>query len=242
MVDREGFLQLLADADVDRHQNGPRPAVEWVHHMDDGDVYFAIDADPDWWVSPAFADVLCEHARCTDCGAPPDIDLSPCPCRLVADSTRLEYRVDKAVWRTELAALWDNDRRRVSDWHKRRARRARKKESPDPSYTTDDVAMLRSIQADACYYCGTSVSDGFEVDHLEPLFRGGSDGVRNIMLACRPCNRQKWIHSERKFWWTQKRRFSPEEFARIREAAKAMKKERNWRIRQRDQVTIDEPR
>ena len=193
---------------------------------------------PDWWVSPAFAEALCEHARCTDCGAPPPPDLSPCLCRLVADSNRLEYRVDEAIWRTELQALWKRDRRRVDDWHSKRARNEAKRNSPDPSYTAADVAMLRSIQDDTCYYCQTSIISNYQVDHLEPLAMGGSDGVVNIMLACPTCNREKWKHSEAKFWRKQRRRLLPEEFARVREAAKVMKKERNRILRGRKQGAI----
>ena len=182
-------------------------------------------------MSDAFAEAPCDHARCTDCGTPPPLDLSPCLCRLVADSNRLEYRVDAAIWRTELLPLWKRDRRRVYDWHSKTARNEAKRNSPDPTYTAADIAILRSIQDDACYYCRASIMGNYQVDHLVPLAMGGSDGVVNIMLACPRCNREKWIHSEAKFWRRQRRRLPPEEFARVREAAKTMKKERNRMLR-----------
>ena len=160
-------------------------------------------------------------------------DLSPCLCRLIADSNRLEYRVDEAIWRTELLPLWKREQRRVYDWRSKRARNEANKNSPEPSHTAADIAMLGSIQDDACYYCGASIIGNCQVEHLKPLARGGSNGVANIMLACPRCNQEKWTHSEAKFWRQQKRRLPPEEFARVREAAKAMKKERNRILRGR---------
>ena len=230
VVDKEEFLKLLAEAKGQRED--PRAAVDSLRQMD-GHLYFEIDHDPEWGMSDAFAEALCEHARRTDCGASPPPDLSPCLCRLVADSNRLEYRVDEAIWRTELLPLWKREQRRVYDWRSQRARSEAKKNSPDPSHTAADIAMLGSIQGDACYYCGASIIGNCQVEHLKPLARGGSNGVANIMLACPRCNREKWIHSEEKFWRKQKRRLLPEEFARVREAAKAMKKERNRILRGR---------
>ncbi len=41
-----------------------------------------------------------------------------------------------------------------------------------------------------CTYCGET--DGpFELDHIHPYSRGGSDTVENLTVACRPCNRSK---------------------------------------------------
>lgn len=41
-----------------------------------------------------------------------------------------------------------------------------------------------------CAYCGDA--DGpFEYDHLYPVSKGGTDDASNIVLACKPCNREK---------------------------------------------------
>lgn len=55
-----------------------------------------------------------------------------------------------------------------------------------------------------CEYCKSpeAISPGlFEVEHIEPRVRGGSDGLQNLALACTPCNRRKaravdWIDPE----------------------------------------------
>lgn len=47
-----------------------------------------------------------------------------------------------------------------------------------------------------CRYCGSAAADGaeLEVDHVHPRSRGGGDDPRNLVTACRQCNRGK--HAE----------------------------------------------
>lgn len=41
-----------------------------------------------------------------------------------------------------------------------------------------------------CAYCGGT--DGrFEIDHIQPWSRGGSNDLENLTVACQPCNRNK---------------------------------------------------
>lgn len=42
----------------------------------------------------------------------------------------------------------------------------------------------------SCAYCG-SENGPFEVDHIHPWSRGGSNDRENLTLACRSCNRSK---------------------------------------------------
>ncbi len=49
-----------------------------------------------------------------------------------------------------------------------------------------------------CQYCGTKAT---QVDHVVPLWRGGSSKDANLVAACRPCNMAKgalvggkWTH------------------------------------------------
>ena len=41
-----------------------------------------------------------------------------------------------------------------------------------------------------CFYCGKTVSD-FEVEHMIPKIRGGSDRIDNLTLSCHDCNQKK---------------------------------------------------
>jgi 5-methylcytosine-specific restriction endonuclease McrA len=42
----------------------------------------------------------------------------------------------------------------------------------------------------ACRYCGTTTGY-LDVDHVQPLSRGGTSDLENLALACQPCNRLK---------------------------------------------------
>jgi 5-methylcytosine-specific restriction endonuclease McrA len=70
------------------------------------------------------------------------------------------------------------------------ARRARKRGAKG-SYTKFDLHAILEKQGLSCY-CGVSflVVDP-TVDHIVPLFRGGSNWPDNIQLLCRPCNESK---------------------------------------------------
>lgn len=52
-----------------------------------------------------------------------------------------------------------------------------------------------------CAYCGLDIvlfSESTE-DHVVPLGFGGSKGVDNIVLACKPCNKEKALFSREEF-------------------------------------------
>lgn len=50
--------------------------------------------------------------------------------------------------------------------------------------------LVHERDAYLCTYCGTGEGP-FEVDHIHPVSRGGSDDLDNLCLACAPCNRSK---------------------------------------------------
>lgn len=44
----------------------------------------------------------------------------------------------------------------------------------------------------ACAYCGTKISElEFQIDHMRPTSKGGSDSLVNLALTCVPCNTSK---------------------------------------------------
>lgn len=210
-------------------------AVPTVHHENDG-VYFSIGYVAELGMLSAFAEALGEYARCVACGAPPQVDFGLCPCgRETPTNARKDefgrswYRIDADVWDDTVEPLWKKDRRRAYDRNSKARRRRAILESEEISYSPRDVVLLREIQKDACYYCGKSTGGGDQIDHLEPLARGGSNGFSNIVLACSTCNRAKWALSEARFWRKARNRFPPAEFQRVRELARAIKREKRRR-------------
>lgn len=69
-------------------------------------------------------------------------------------------------------------------------RRALKLEA-EGSYTAEDVKRIGAAQKWRCHWCKASVKDAYEVDHIQPLSKGGSNWPNNLCIACMPCNRRK---------------------------------------------------
>lgn len=59
------------------------------------------------------------------------------------------------------------------------------------NYTEHELFELYDLQDNRCGYCGIPLKFGVHVEHMTPLFRGGSNAIENILLACPDCNLSK---------------------------------------------------
>lgn len=73
-----------------------------------------------------------------------------------------------------------------------RNKRARKRLAGG-SHTSADIASIRKLQRDHCAEpsCRIKLHGKGHVDHIVPLFRGGSNDRRNLQILCAPCNMRK---------------------------------------------------
>lgn len=58
-------------------------------------------------------------------------------------------------------------------------------------YSSADVASMLMAQKGLCAYCRKDIQKAFEVDHVIPFCRGGTNNRNNLQLTCGPCNRSK---------------------------------------------------
>ena len=58
-------------------------------------------------------------------------------------------------------------------------------------HTEVDIAELLKAQKGKCAACKTDIRKCFQVDHIIPLSKNGSDARRNLQLLCPFCNRSK---------------------------------------------------
>lgn len=70
-----------------------------------------------------------------------------------------------------------------------RRRRARKLQAPGIGITGKQEEQLRDEYCNLCAYCGERKP--LELDHIEPLARGGAHDIRNATVACKSCNSSK---------------------------------------------------
>jgi len=58
-------------------------------------------------------------------------------------------------------------------------------------HTANDIRLLYEKQEGQCHWCGVSLTDGYHVDHVIPISRGGSNDSSNLVLTCEHCNCSK---------------------------------------------------
>ena len=59
---------------------------------------------------------------------------------------------------------------------------------------------LHKAQGGKCMYCGRKPGiDLMDVDHKNPMAKGGSDQKRNLQVLCRSCNTRKGATTDRQF-------------------------------------------
>lgn len=60
------------------------------------------------------------------------------------------------------------------------------------SPTTTERVDIHGLTSGRCLFCREFVPiESMEVDHLYPVSKGGSSNIKNLVPACRECNRKK---------------------------------------------------
>lgn len=107
---------------------------------------------------------------------------------------------DYEVWRTKklnyFKTYYQNNKESFKVYsHKRKARIA----EVGGNFTKADIRDLYASQGARCYYCSISIEEGYHIEHMIPISRGGTNGPENVCLACAPCNRTKHTKTAEEF-------------------------------------------
>jgi 5-methylcytosine-specific restriction endonuclease McrA len=66
----------------------------------------------------------------------------------------------------------------------------------EPSFESWFAIELEK-QKGRCYYCFRKIEvspSNYQIDHKEPIYKGGSNDPANLCIACRDCNQYKSYH------------------------------------------------
>ena len=53
--------------------------------------------------------------------------------------------------------------------------------------------FLATEQKWKCRFCETMLGEGHEIDYIVPLFRGGTNDIKNLQVLCKDCHNKKFI-------------------------------------------------
>ena len=68
------------------------------------------------------------------------------------------------------------------------------------SFTKDERNAIARSQGRKCIYCGVRLTvKNLQIDHMDPVSRGGSNDYDNLQALCRRCNARKGKHTDREF-------------------------------------------
>lgn len=74
----------------------------------------------------------------------------------------------------------------------RTKRRAWKNGAPLNDLTHAQWLEIQAVQDYRCWYCGKHCQNRLTQDHIQPLSKGGSHTLHNVIGACRSCNTKKY--------------------------------------------------
>jgi 5-methylcytosine-specific restriction endonuclease McrA len=58
-------------------------------------------------------------------------------------------------------------------------------------HKAEDIKAIYEMQKGKCAHCKRKVGEDYEVDHIQPLSKGGSNWPANLQILCPKCNRDK---------------------------------------------------
>jgi len=115
-----------------------------------------------------------------------------------------QYRLKNSIRIKELAEQWyQKNKEKVKEYQylqnkqypaKRKAIKAQRRArllNAEGSHTAKDITWLLEKQNHRCVYCPADLREGYHVDHIQPLSKGGSNYKDNLQILCPTCNKRK---------------------------------------------------
>lgn len=162
-------------------------------------------------MSSALVDFFVQYGECAHCGRAISNSFTRCLCGKPKDESKhLDIRFPTALYRTGLAPLLQKE-----SSHQKVAKRKQTMETNGGKSSKKDIAALYDVQNGLCFFCGKALShkggkQEFHIDHFQPVSRGGSSDIRNLVLTCIACNLEKGNSHGEDFEQTVRKRRHPD--------------------------------
>ncbi len=86
-----------------------------------------------------------------------------------------------------------------AEWLERHKSHEARRRGAEGKFTKADIVRLWDAQGGVCVYCSADLEVSVEVDHIQPISRGGTNWPNNIQLLCHSCNRHKSAMTDAEF-------------------------------------------
>lgn len=100
----------------------------------------------------------------------------------------------RAYYEEHRDALLPKARQRAKTWHKANPDKVRAKRhnrrAAEGKHSAEDIQRILRDQKSRCPVCGAKLR-AYNVDHIIPIARGGTNWPHNLQLLCPPCNNRK---------------------------------------------------
>lgn len=113
--------------------------------------------------------------------------------RRYRDENRAKLRESSYRWRTQNRDAI-NERKRMAYHLNPDADAIRASSMMRRALGKVSAEIIKEIYAEqngCCAYCGIEVGQKYDVDHIHPVSKGGTNARKNLCIACPPCNRSK---------------------------------------------------
>jgi len=110
---------------------------------------------------------------------------------------RAVYQREYNAAHKEKIAVWKHEYRRTPKGRAlHRASNHRRRAYPGGQGLTDEMMLaVEEVSNGICPYCGLPIGDDGQPDHIQPLSKGGSNELDNLVLVCAHCNLSKGAKS-----------------------------------------------